>query len=225
MFSGLLFAHWNFQACIIPSAMDLLTIAEIWLDVLAAILGVLSTIIGVVTAIRLLEWQDVPEVNSESIVLRNRYPKREALSGKLQFATNTPPISAYSNEPRFQLQELHPTLVSAADIPGLALKSIESPSLGRLRIALQNQGETIHFHSLETGPHNEAKVEYAPPVFRSKETYAKGTSLNVKISSPELNHKTFQFWVHFTDHSGKHYRQEIMGMGMDQVIVDPPQVY
>ncbi len=205
--------------------MDLLTIAEIWLDILAAILGVLSTIIGVVTAIRLLEWQDVPEVSGQSVVLRSRYPKRESLPRKLQFAATSPTQGNHHYEPNFHLQELNPILVSTADIPGLALKGIENPSLGRLRIALQNLGDTIHFHSLETGPHNEAKVEYAPPVFRSKETYAKGTSLNVKVSSPELQHITFQFWVHFTDQSGKHYRQEIMGMGTDQVIVDPPQVY
>ncbi len=209
--------------------MDLLSVAESWLDVLAAIIGVVSTIVGVYTAIRLVEWQEptLSQQSSTAVYRKASAPMSAPLAASAAAAAaSSSALRRPDVRPHGAKESAAPAAVAAAptpDSPWLALKQLRKVSDDCLRLTLRNDGDTLIFAVLQPGTHHEMEAIYDPPVFREKESYARGSALNIALQHPVIEQATYQFWVHYRDLAGQSYRQEIVGMGTDRPIVEPPQ--
>lgn len=205
--------------------MDLLSLTETWLDILAAMLGVLSTLVAVRTAIRLLEWSE-RESLAPSSTLSLSQRRGEWIGAPV---TTPQPSLVLAGRPFDAPESLPPILPPQSSAPrpssaplGLAFKRIKGLGSQQIRLSLRNQGGKLHFLRVEPGPYQEVEVTYTPPVFREKETYTCGTALNFTLRGHDIDLKTYQFWVFFQDEKGQTFKQEIMGLGLELPLVEPP---
>lgn len=208
----------------------MLFLLDYWLDTIAAALGVIATFVGIYTAFRLM-GHDRPALATEPITST---PQGSVDERAMAFSVAKPK----QVNSRAVAVEAQPTLVSVgpataketksralvAEIlpPELHVDRLRSVGSDRLRLTLRNGGSTLVFQSFELGEFNEMEVTYTPPVYREKESFARGSALNFTLQSHQLERATYHFFVIFKDEAGHTYRQEVAGMGAEPPIIETP---
>ncbi len=208
----------------------MLFLLDYWLDTIAAALGVIATLVGIHTAFRLMD-HNRSALATEPVVST---PPGSGHEGAMAFSVAKPkPITS-----RAMAVEAQPSLVSVGSATAKETKSealvaeILPPELhvdrlrhvgsDCLRLTLRNRGSTLSFQAFELGEFNEMEVTYTPPVYREKESFARGSALNFTLQSHQLERATYHFFVIFEDEAGQIYRQEVAGMGAEPPIIETP---
>ncbi|MEM7371069.1 MAG: hypothetical protein AAF587_20815 [Bacteroidota bacterium] len=214
------------------------------LDYIVISIGCLAAIVGIVLLVRMFRKprspkQDQalpppiipqpPQNKGKKPYIRIN-PKRQDTPSLTPAAVDVPtPIKEDSAAVQERLQTVAVThfedsLLDVADTPTPALQEahVSKAQPTMLRLALTVRGDTLIYQKISLGDWNELQVSYEPPIFRKQESYAPGTALNFHISGEQLDTRTYQFFVHYKDNSGRAYRQEIGGMGTENPIVEGP---
>lgn len=216
------------------------------LDYLVIIIGCLAAIVGIILMIRMFrkskstdldqEQELPPPIVPAKTVPNNRKPYIRINPKREQASPVTAPVTDHTHSSQEDLppvQErrqtvavthLEETLVDVAEgpTPVLADAHISKAQPTMLRLALTVRGDVLIFQKITLGDWNELQVSYEPPIFRKQESYAPGTALNFHITGEQLDMKTYQFFIHYQDGSGRAYRQEIGGMGTENPIIEGP---
>lgn len=204
--------------------MNTLFLLNYWLDAIAAALGVFATLVGIYTAFRLME-EEQPTLTLATSDASSAQPGGEgakAFSAAKPRGTTPRPLPAPSGHVPLPMPAQSGTAsrLSAPMPPGLSVDRVRRLGDERLRLTLRNTGGTLTFCDLDFGEFNEMEVDYTPPVYRDKESFAQGSALNFTLHSEQLERATYHFFVIFEDEAGQRYRQEVAGMGVEPPIIE-----
>jgi len=211
--------RWGQNALRLPVTilfiMNLLIIADYWLDISAILLGIVSTIVAVFHAIRIMEREkdaqsagDTP-LFAPSIVTASSRPS--------QIFSPAPARESFTEK------EILPQLVAEhnTDAPQLEVSEIKMTGLGIVRLLLKNVGGNLVFDEMELGDCNEMEVAYTPPIHRELDIYTTGSVIPFTLRHKDAEAATYQFVIRYKDVEGRSFSQEVAGMGAECPILEP----
>lgn len=195
---------------------------ETWLDLMVILIALISLGVALYLALKLLKKDG------------NASPSQQGISGHSVSASapSSPTrrtvfddISAASSQPSIRSHREPDLLSDPPDCPaGFSAAQLRLVSGNKLVLALKNDGPTVIFKHLSTGPHNEVTITHIAETSFSTTLlpkYPQNSLITFHLEADHVISRTFQFSLFLGDLNDQTYRQDISGFGKEYPIIDP----